>query len=227
MKTTKNENINRPVTNLIHNFLELAFYATTNNCVITIIFDDNHDLNHIAYGYHNLNYMTIQFYDVYDTLYTENLIIEDNESIYYFNKIEAVKKMVITCTTLALLLYIGSIFTGEYLDLPLFSQAPQFERVINDSNFRSSGGQSSGVRKRNYNRYPLLFENISIDELDDMRTYLNCVQGSKPHFIDRYPDAHNQEPVFYGVVESQNIPTPKRRIANFKYDASISYRESR
>ena len=115
-----NEDLNNPVTNLIHNFLELAFFSTGNSSVITITFDTTYDIDHIAYGYHNINSMSISFYDIFDVLIqTEIVSVESDEDIFYFDTIEGVKKAIITCDTLASELYIGSIFMGEYLDLPL------------------------------------------------------------------------------------------------------------
>jgi len=226
--TATNENANNPVSNLTHNFLELPFYSTGNSSVITIEFDEDVDIDHVAYGYHNLNAMSIAFYDMLDVLLdTQVITIEDNESIGYFTKIEGVRKAIVTVSSLALLLYIGCISIGEYLDLPDFLAGPQNTKIINDSSFQSSGGQSSGNRKQNFNRYPLQFANISNTERGEMQAYTTFVQTSIPHFIDLYPDAHDEQPVFYGTIESKNIPLGKRGTSNFTYNASITYRESR
>lgn len=223
-----NENINRSISNVVHNFLKLAFYATGNSSVITAILDTTYDIDHIAFDYHNINAMTIRFYDNLDILIdTEIITVANNCNFHYFDTIEDVKKIVITVSTLATLLYIGGISIGEYFELPNFTQAHGGELKITDTDYKSSGGQKTGNTKFCPLTKGLNFSNISNDDKNNIITYIRYVQKSIPHFIDMYPDAQNRNPPFYGSCEMTSIPIPKRRISDWEWDLSITYEECR
>jgi hypothetical protein len=224
-----NENTNLPVTNLIHSYLEHAFYATANNTVITITLDNISTIDHIAYGYHNLNAMTVKLYNSVNVLLETVIVtIEENETIFYFaNAVEDVKKITLTCTTLAALLYIGSVFVGEYITLPNFQQAPRGAIEIRDSIVTSPGGQTAGNRRRNLNPHVLSFQNITNADRAIFSAYAMYTQRSIPHFIDKYPDDHISEPPFYGILFDSDIPMDKRRISDWQYNTTLVYREAR
>lgn len=103
----------------------------------------------------------------------------------------------------------------------------QNERENIDSSFRSSGGQASGNRKQPFEKNPIGWSNITNAVRTQIKVYTDYVQTSIPHFVDKYPDAHSDEPPFYGIIESKNIPLGKRDSSNFTYNASITYRECR
>lgn len=223
-----NENINQPVTNIYHRYLELPFYATGQTSVIQIDFTTTHAVDHIAYGFHNLNTLNVKLYDALLVLSRNiDITLEENESIYYFTSQPDVKRIILTCSTLSALLYIGTIFVGEYQEFPRFEQSPNGGIELRDSDFTSPGGQSSGNRKRNLPFHSLSIKNITNDERADFIAYYNYVQKSIPHFVDMYPDSHDKEPVFYGKIISTSIPLDKRKISAWKYDSNVNYREAR
>lgn len=223
-----NENINRPVTNIIHNFLELAFYATGNNSVITITLDSLYDINHIAFDYHNIDTMVVRLYDNLGALLdTQNVTVEQDCNFVYFDTVQDVKTITITITTLSALLYIGGISMGEYSELPRFQQSPEGELELRDSYFSSLNGQTGGNRNRPLLTQKLSFANIPNDQKNEFNDYLIYVQNSMPHFIDMYPDAHNYFSPFWGKAEIKNFPQAKRRISTFEYNLEITYKECR
>lgn len=223
-----NENVNRPITNIIHNFLTLAFYATGQNSVITITLDDTYDINHLAFDYHNINTMTARFYDNLAVL-IDTQVIDVNEdcNFHYFDTIENVLTITLTVDTLAALLYIGGVSAGEYFELPEFTQAHTGEMKINDSTFKSPGGQKSGNRRYCPLTKGLNFSSISNDDKNNIITYLRYVQNSIPHFIDLYPDAHEYVSPFYGSVEMSASSIPKRRISTWEWDVNLVVEECR
>lgn len=223
-----NENLNRPVTNLAHNFLELAFFATGNNSVITVTFDDTYDINHIAFDYHNIDSMTARFYDEFDILIDSEIIdVDENCNFHTFDTIEGVEEITLTVSTLDTLLYLGGISIGDYFEMPNFQQSPGSNLNLNDDSFTSWGGQSSGNRKRNLFSYNLTFLNVSNNEKNDIVSYADYVQNSIPHFIDIYEDAHSNFPPFYGKLENRRISMQKRRISDFEWNIELTYREAR
>jgi len=223
-----NENINRPVTNIIHNFLELAFYSIGNSSVITATLDTTYDIDHISFDYHNINTMTVRFYDNLAVLIdTQVITVTDDCNFHYFDTVEGVLTITITIDTLATYLYVGGISLGEYFELPDFTQSPMGELKINDTVIKSPGGQSTGNKKYCPLTKTINFANITNDEKNDILSYLRYVQKSVPHFIDLYPDGQTYESPFYGSCVMSTVPFPKRRISEWKYDTSLTYEECR
>lgn len=223
-----NEDLNRPVTNIIHNFLELAFYSTGPNSVITITLDTDRDIDHIAFDYHNINTMTVRFYDnLLALIDTQVIDVQENCNFHYFDTVEDVLTITITVDTLGGLLYIGGISMGEYFELPDFKQSPGGDFLINDKTFKSTGGQKTGNRNFCPFTKVLNFVNISNNEKNNILTYLQYVQNSIPHFIDLYPDAQDYNKPFYGSMELNKVPIPKRRISTWEWDLSLKYEECR
>lgn len=224
-----NEDLNRPVTNLNHNFLELAFYSNTNESVITATLDNIYDIDHVCYGYHNLSELHIDFYDggnnLVESFYDVEII--PGENIIYFDTILNVKKIIFSCYSDDPLLYVGTFFAGEYFELPNFQQAPPGNIRLSDSRFQTAGGQASGNRKKDIDDISLNFLYITNAERKLIKLYASSQQGSRPHFIDLNPDAHDEEQPFYGVIDSTEIQQDRRRLSNFRYNMNIAYKKSR
>lgn len=223
-----NEDINRPVTNIIHNFLELAFYADTTNTEITAVFDEVCNIDHIAFDYHNLDNMTIEFYDPLDNLlHTEVISVEEDCNFHTFTKVNNIKTVIISVDTYASLLYIGGISMGEYFEFPRFRQSLRGEVKLFSTLNVSGGGQASGNAKQKRNGYSLDFVNIANEDRLAIEDYLEYVQTSMPHFIMFYEDGDDYFKPFYGCMTTNNIPIPKRRLSNWEWDFSLSYQEVR
>ena len=227
--TATNQSDNNPVANIVHNYLELPYDAIENDTVITAEFTEDQSINHIAYGFHNLSLMHLYFFDALNNPIDDfSITVGPDEQIYYFpSTITGVGKIEIELTTAADTLYIGCIFMGIYLQMPNFSMALPTGIEIRDSVFQSGSGQSGGNRQRNLETQSPVFQNVDNDKKNEIKLYLKIVQRSIPHFIDFYPDAHEYFPIIYGKVTSNNPAIPKRRINTWKWDISISYKESR
>ena len=222
-----NENINRPVTYLIHNFLELAFYADDNDTEITIEFDEGFSIDHIAFDYHNLDEMTIEFYNIFDVLlHTEVITVEENCNFHTFDTIENVRTIIISCNTYANDLYIGGISMGEYFEFPDFRQSLQGEIIIGGTLNISPGGQASGNMFKNLKPYTLNFAFKNNTERIAIETYLEYIKKI-PHFINFYEDGDDYFKPFYGCVTNSRVPMNKRKISTWEWDFSLTYQEVR
>lgn len=223
-----NEDINQPIENIIHNFLELPFYSDTDNSVITIIFDEVYDINHIAFDFHNIDNMTVRMYDSLNVLIDTQIIdVETGCNFHTWNTVENVLAVTITIDTLATLLYVGGMSMGTYFEFPRFRQTIESETGIFDDSFISGGGQRSGNRKKNLDTHPVNFANLTREEKDNVKVYLAFVQTSMPHFVDFYEDDHENFSPFYGAIVNKTISHPKRRISEWRYDLSLVYQEAR
>ena len=231
-----NQSDNRPVTNIIHNFLELPFQATGNNSDITIELDKDYSVKCIAYGFNNMSEFRITFYDIFDAI-IDSFVFADysplgapvsgEDTFYFLVQLNNVRKIKIEAETIDSFLYIGSFFAGLYLELPNFLQAPESSIDIRDSIFESGSGQSGGNKQRNLDNFPYSFPNVDNAKKIEIKEYLNFVQRSVSHYIDAYPDAHNQQSPVYCKMISNNVTQNKKRISDFRYNIDISWRQAR
>ena len=225
-----NENSNFPIENIYHEFLENAFYADTYESDVIITLDQDYDIDCFAYGYHNLeSSIDINFKNVFNvSLGIENITPETGENIVYFSpSYEDVRTIEISLTCLSGILYVGCLSFGEYLDPGNFTQGIDGNLNIRGDSFTSPNGQSSGNRYRNLPEYPISILNITNDVKNEIKTYLDYVGNSKPHFIDFYSDAHEYFNVFYGIQTVGKPGFKKRPFSNFKWDINLNYMESR
>ena len=234
--TASNQSDNRPINNIIHNFLELPFQAINNSSIITINLDQDYTASALAYGFHNMDSITFEFYDILNNLIASITFsdispagpVSEGENIYYFtNQLDNIRKVVITAETTDSFLYIGNIFISEYLVLPRFLQAPESSTDIRDSIFESGSGQSGGNKQRNLDNLSYSFPDVDNAKKIEIKNYLDFVQRSIPHYIDPYPDAHNEQPPIYCKMFSNNVPQNKKRISDFKYNIDIAWRQAR
>jgi len=222
-----NEDINRPITNVIHNFLELAFFSETTSSEITIVFDETESLDHIAFDYHNLDSMVIEFYDIFDNLlHTETITVIEDCNFHIWNTIDNVKTVVITAETYASEMYIGGISMGEYFEFPYFTQSIKGEIKLGSTLSISAGGQASGNSKKNLESYSLNFSYLDNNVVNDIKYYLDFI-NKIPHFVNFYEDANDYFKPFYGVITTGKIPKPKRRLSTWNWDFSLTYQEVR
>jgi len=234
--TATNQSDNRPIENILHNFLELPFQATGNTSFVNIVLDKDYSSNCLAYGFHNMETGTITFRDVLNNIIAVITFSEpspvgkflENENIFYFpSQINNIRKISISVQTTDSFLYIGNFSFGLFLEMPYFLQAPESSIDIRDSVFESGSGQSGGNKQRNLDNLPFSFPNVDNAKKIEIRNYLDFVQRSVPHYIDVYPDAHNQQPPVYCKMFSNNVSQNKKRISDFRYNIDITWRQAR
>lgn len=228
-----NENLNKPVTNLIHNYLELEFKATANNSVITITFDSPQAIDAFCYGYHNLSAMTLTFYDSgLNNLGNLSVTLESNEDVVYLEEESSIdfsdiKKIEVTITTAETYVYLGSIFVSQFYQMPNFRMGLTGVKKINDSITKSPGGQVSGNKMTDLNQWSIIFSYITNIQKNTILSYIKIVKLSTGHYIDLYEAAHDYFLPFYGHVINNEIELSKRRISDWEWDLSIDYEEAR
>jgi hypothetical protein len=223
-----NENLNSPVENILDNILELYFLADSTGSTITATLLSVSDIDHVAYGYHNLSAMQIKFYDIGDSLITTvNVTIEADRGFYYFTKVTGVAKIEFLLTSLDPELFLGGLSVGEYLEMPLFRNGPSGNLNINDSVIESSSGQTAGNQKGIIDSIALNFAVVSPAQEAIIETMILTLGTVKTHFIDIWPDNHIRVKPWFARMSNIPIPKNKRLISDFYYDIVIEYRKMR
>lgn len=226
--TATNQTLNDPIENILSNYLELTFIASSNNCSIRAVFDDEYDFNSLGYGYHNMDEINVAFYDIFDVEITNfDITPEDGEDLIYFDLVENVKKIILTISTIADNLYIGNISVGTYLEIPNFLQQPEFLLGINDIVTESAGGQTAGNRRIVLESQNFTFRNVNNSKINEIKQYITEVQRTKCHYIDVYPTNHIKKQPFFGKSTIDSLDLQKERISDFNYNFELSFRESR
>lgn len=241
--TATNEIPERPIKNILHPYLEKVFEAggtpPTFQSLITATFNTPQASNCIVYGNHNiLGSMQLTFKDALDALIvTFSVPVYPGNRFYKFNNlIGGIFKAQILVTSF-INIEIGSIFLTQFLEMPRFNQGPDFSTSIRSTSFESGSGQSAGNSQVNLENHPFTWTDIDYSKINEFKEYLEFVQTSKPHWIDPYPelqegnpqpDEKNQKfPIRYVKISEAQIPIPKRRIRDWKYNLNIAYREAR
>jgi hypothetical protein len=233
--TATNQSDNKPIENIVHNFLELQFEAVTTESTIRIDLDKDYSVDCLAYGFHNMDEAIIEFRDILDNLLGlvlllpgGNGLIYEGENIFYLtNQIDGIRRIDIITFTTASFLQIGNLSFGLCLEMPRFLQGSEQSIDIRDSIFESGSGQSGGNRQRNLKNHPLSFPDVENSKKKEIETYLNFVQRSVPHYIDIYPNAVDEQKPIYVKQISNSITEQKKRIRNFRYNINISWRQAR
>jgi hypothetical protein len=222
-----NESLTKPVENIVHNYLELYFAATIGSTTITADLDDEYALDHVAYGFHNLDTMQLKLYDIADVLLdTIDVVLEEPNGFFYFDSTVAdVAKIEIIMTSSASYLYIGSISIGGYLELKNFRQGPKITRSLKGTGQESASGQFAGNKQGVLDNISLIFPKRSMTEAAEINEMLDEIENVIPVFVDFYPDRHDAVDPWYCHISLNEVPFDKRIIADFDYDVTLEFRE--
>jgi len=227
--TATNENLSFPIENIIDFYLELPFKATTDTSLITVITDDPCTVNYVAVGFHNISTMEMKFYNILDVLLeTLNIPVEEDEFIYYFpSSIPDVKKIEITLTTGATILYVGGIFSCQYYEMPPLARDGLYNIDVRGSSNQSGGGQSSGNRLRALRTFGTFFPIVTNAERKELEEIIARIGIAKPIFLDLFPDEHDSFPVIYAKLIDPDFGISKRNDAGFAWRLNIKWKEAR
>lgn len=243
--TATNEISNRPIANIIHPYLEKVFEAQNGTPIeaeIIATFIEPQRANCFIYGNHNITTGIIVFRNEFDVslgaLILNPALIFTGNRFFEFSLIEGIYKIEATLVnTIESQLQIGSLFFSEYLEMPRFNQGPQFSLSLRSTSFKSGSGQASGNASVNLRNEPFFWTDVDYEKMNEINTYLEYVQTSKPHWIDPYPDLQEgnpqpdekslKYPIRYVTIAGNEIPQPKRSLRDWKYNLSIEYEEAR
>lgn len=223
-----NENPNRPVSNLLQNYLQLPFQSTGVTSTITAVLDAEYTIDHVAYGYHNLSDMEIRLYNLVGGLIdTITPVIAANENIHYFTTaVPGVKTIEIDITS-AGDAYIGKLFLGEYAEIPNFEQSPSMPFQNRDQVSKSTGGQVAGNAFFVPRQFKVVIPVLDFDENEILIEYIRAVGQTVSHFIDLYPDALDKMPVKFVHLINSETPNDKRRISDWLFTSALTYEEAK
>ena len=226
--TATNASLNRPVSNLLMNFLQLPFQSTTTTSVITGVLDAEYSIDHVAYGYHNLSGMVIRFYNIVGALITTiTPTLAAGENIFYFTSAVAGVKTITFTITSAADAYIGKLFVGEYLELANFQQSPEHPLYIRGEVTKSAGGQVSGNRFFNPRGFKMVLPVNSFTDWEALLDYVDYCGNSYGHFIDQYPDRLDRMSVKFVHLVLDELGGNKRRISDWLYQSGLEYEEAK
>lgn len=215
------------VENLYHPYLELAAVCLTSDSVITGNWSDGQSFNCISIAYHNSDFVTLAFYDLYGVeISSMPLALQRYDNCYYFETVSGVYGFRLEFTGIEKLA-IGYVFFGNYLELSRFDAGASFPYDLRSTVNRTSGGQTYGNFARQLRGANVSWNRMEASERALINEYLSLVQTCKPHMIDMFHLAHDIEPPMYCTVDSSS--DYKRQIdeSTFIFNVSIKYKESR
>ena len=153
-------------------------------------------------------------------------LIRNEITIHDFDEPEIIESFSLTLYGLDPI-YLGHLYLGNKVILPRFLVRPNLNLNLRGERVLSDGGQSFGIKRKALESFAVSFSRISNDEKNIIKNYINSVQNIDPHIIDPYPEARDKFPPKYAVVNTDNIPFPKRNEPDFYYDGSLSWQEVR
>jgi hypothetical protein len=224
-----NENTSFPVSNLLSNLLELPFKATGNSSTITITFDVDYDIDHIAFGFHNLDTLTVNYRDNLDSLIqSDSITIDNNRPIdFVYGIVQSVRKIEFVMTTTDTILYLGGFSTGEYFQFPDHESTPETPTAIRGTNSLNASGQLTGTSQRNSQTYVFNHRFVTQEKFLEFRNVINDLSTNIAHFVDIYEDTRT--PVilkpFWGVIVSNSDSARKESESTFEVLFSVTYQE--
>lgn len=215
------------VANLYHPYLELACFCLSTTSTITGTWADPQTINSIAIAYHNCDFCRVKLWDDNNNeLLNQNIILVEYDSVYYLTtELTGVYRFSMEFSG-GSNVYVGFAYLGKYVEFSAADASPDLALDLRSTKNSSSGGQTYGMYARQLKTFKYSWSHITNVERQAMKDYLSYVQTCKPHMIDRYYEAHDQEPPCYVTVES-SFETPKLGEDGFFYSASIEYLEAR
>jgi len=214
------------VENLYHPFMELACYCVGMDSTLSGEWADGRTVNAIAIAYHNAGSARVILRDdLGAVLLDETLALEVYDSVYYVARTQGVYSFEIQFSG-GENVYVGYVYLGEYLEMPSFAVGGSFPISIRSSSAVSNGGQTYGVFARQLNGYKIKWPRMTNTERTLFADYVAAVQTCRPHFVDLFPEDHDEEPPFYGTLVS-SIDITKRTEARYFYEVTAEWQEAR
>ncbi|MCL2610911.1 MAG: hypothetical protein FWE02_04450 [Defluviitaleaceae bacterium] len=142
---------------------------------------------------------------------------------HHFEPIEGVKKIIMSLSFAELEKYwISKLFIGMKMELPRFIVFPEESTDIFGEPQRGEGGGVFGIPS-------VVLRTVSVEFLriqkDLFNEYIRLVQYHHPHFIDFYPEAHDDFPPIWGTVNS-SLVRAKRSENGFFWNFDFSWKEA-
>lgn len=212
--------------NLYHPYLELATICKTATATLSRYLPGV-TVNAISIGYHNCTTAVLKLYDSGWTVLLEKTItLTQYDNIYYLDTaITGVDIFTIDFTS-ATVVKVGYAYVGEYLQLPRFDAGSTYKFNLNSKKNVSSGGQTYGCFFNPLRSAEVSWTRITNAERQNIITYATMVQTSKPHMIDLFYEAHEEERPLYCTIDSLK-DFSKRVESGFYYGFGIAYMEAR
>jgi hypothetical protein len=215
------------VDNVFHQFLELALYCSEASTVISGSWPTNQVVNCLGIGFHNCDTATLKgFDDAAAELFSETINLEAGEALYYFTGSNEVRSFTLELSG-SVDIYVGAVSLGVYVELPDFARGGSFPVSLRSSGGISLGGQAGGIQAQPLRGFEVEFPRLTNAERATVSEYVEMVQTTEGHFVDIFPDDHDVEAPFYGVLTADAAAFGKRGESGFFYETKLSWSEAR
>jgi len=123
-------------------------------------------------------------------------------------------------------LYLGHLFFGRKIQLPRFKAEPSIGKKFLSEAAQSFGGQVFGLRRNTLGSFAVNFPRITSEEKKIIEDYIETVLNIEPHIIDPYPEAQNEFPPMYVVLDTNEVSLKKLE-NGFFFSGSLAWQEAR
>jgi hypothetical protein len=214
--------INYPVESMIHRYKKKRWQCLISSSVITCIFNNTKSLNCIFYSYHTLNSISFKLLDSLDNVLYSGLDSDIKDiGIIYFNKIDNVKKLVITVSSLDVL-RIGTLWTGVYKQVDLFTNNYKPSLIDNSVISGSTDFQYSGLYTMPVSALEFNIDNVDDFEKDYFVNQYIIKSRFMPFFIDIYETNREKMKPMYVVFDDQ----PQVSLRGIMFNLLIKIKEA-
>lgn len=221
--TADNNNLNYPVTNIIHRYFTKVYRSNSTTDTITIEFNESETVNCIAIGYQNLDSITAKLYDVTSTLLSTKTLTP-SDIMTCFTAITDVKTITLEISTTATYCEIGSIFIGQSVTTPNIDLA--YKKIIGDKTeyTKTDGGQVNGRKKAKLKGYQFTIPYATIEQLEAFEDIIEDLQKVDPFWLDLYSESHSTiPPLFCNIISIQDAI----KLKGYGYGYGFSVEECR
>lgn len=221
--SSTNENLNYPLTNVIHEYLTKVYRSSINEDDITIEFNQDESIDCVVIGYHNLADITVKMYNIVDTL-LDTQVLDVTDTMHYFTQVDDVAYIVLEIDSDAAYCEIGSVWAGLKISMPSASFA--FKETIGDRSAysKTEGGQISGRKIAKLKGYNFSIPYASITEIRAIEIIIQDLQKVKNFWFDLFEDSHDTyEPIFCNITQISQAT----KLRGLAYNFTFSVEESR
>jgi len=220
---TTGPNLNYPVTNLAHTFLQRRYQTASIPATITVTFAAPSSVNCFFYGYHNLTALVVRLYDAGGLKKTVTIASPESDAgAEHFDEEKLILSVQVDITAAATG-YLGGIGLGmcELFPRPVAN----FEEGLIDNSVISvsAAGQTQQIYVEPLESDIYTIRDVTRSERATIVALFRSVGIGAPLWIDAFYDDHSYKAPYYGRFV-QTIDTKKN---GRRFDFGIELRESR
>lgn len=219
--TASGDSQNYPVTNIIHRFMKKRFQPLTNTSLITAQLSQLRRVNCVFLAYHTASNVKIKLYNGVSLVHSEEKNPVDNGPVhFYFNSVMADKITVEIYS--AGTLFVGTVWVGEYIQLPNFLSSYKRELIDNSAVSSTADSQTSSIYVKPLESFEFTFPECEV-EMRNSIIFEYISTGIGNNFFIHPTENSDLLPPCY--VSFQSPPTEQKTGRTFQI--TINVKESR